>query len=39
MQLQIAKKMLQRGESIDIIAEDTGLTPAEIAQLKANECK
>jgi predicted transposase/invertase (TIGR01784 family) len=35
--IEIAKKMLKRGTSIDIIAEDTGLTVEQIEQLRAKK--
>jgi predicted transposase/invertase (TIGR01784 family) len=34
---EIAKRMLKRGTEITIIAEDTGLTPEQIAQLRRGE--
>ena len=36
MQLAIAKKQLNSGLSVELVAEYTGLTIAEVAALKAN---
>ena len=33
--LELAKKMLRRGTSVEIVAEDTGLSPEEIKRLKS----